>query len=71
MFLLCAKTYLHASVISKNFPGVLPRTLVRKVRGRWEGTVDLGRKEQGREGDGKGREKREEKASRGRDGAQK
>jgi hypothetical protein len=56
----CAKTDLRASVISKNFPGLYPRTPLNRGRGGEEGRV-------GRE-NGKGREEGEGRGENGRGG---
>jgi hypothetical protein len=51
----CAKTRLHASAISKNFPGLYPRTPVKMGKG-WDGTgfgEGEGKERRGREGEGR------------------
>jgi hypothetical protein len=67
----CAKTHLHAYVISKNFPGVIPRAPVKRGRKGWE-RESLGWKgkeqkwrERGERKNGKGRERKERMEGKG------
>jgi hypothetical protein len=51
----CAKTHLRAYVISKNFPGVIPRTPIKKVETERRGGEGRGGREGGKGRIGKGR----------------